>query len=77
MYVCICQAVTDHAIRDEVRAGARTMKDLQQRLGVARCCGRCAPCACEVLTASLHELQPEPLPGAAAPPPALATANTT
>lgn len=75
MYVCICQAVTDHAIHDEVRAGARSMKDLQQRLGVAQCCGRCAPCAREVLSESLHEVRREALPAAVTP--ALATANTT
>lgn len=75
MYVCICQAVTDHEIRDEVRAGARAMKDLQQRLGVAQCCGRCAPCAREVLAESIHEVQREALPAAGAP--AFATANTT
>lgn len=45
MYVCICQAVTDHQIREAVRDGARTLKDLRRELGVTRDCGRCAACA--------------------------------
>lgn len=75
MYVCLCQGVTDHAIRDEVRAGACCMRDLQQRLGVAQCCGRCGPCAREVLAASLKECEREAQPPLM--PLAIATANTT
>lgn len=75
MYVCICQAVTDHEIRDEVRAGAKTMKDLQKRLGVASCCGCCAPCAREVLADGLHEMRREARSTVVAP--VFATANTT
>lgn len=75
MYVCLCQGVTDHAIRDEVRTGACSMRDLQQRLGVAQCCGRCAPCAREVLTESLRDARRDAYPPVE--PPAFATVNTT
>lgn len=57
MYVCLCRAVTDRDIRTEVRAGACCMRDLQQRLGITKSCGRCGPCAREVLAACLHEVQ--------------------
>ena len=43
MYVCICRAVTDRAIRREVDAGACTVRDLRQRLGLGSVCGRCVP----------------------------------
>lgn len=45
MYVCVCQAVTDRQIREAVCNGACSLKELQNRLGVARQCGRCAQCA--------------------------------
>ncbi|MCG3203111.1 MAG: hypothetical protein NFCOHLIN_03030 [Gammaproteobacteria bacterium] len=41
MYVCICNAVTDHDIRDAVEGGARGLEDLRDRLRVATCCGAC------------------------------------
>lgn len=49
MYVCVCQAVTDHQIREAAQGGARTLKDLRRDLGVTRDCGRCASCARECL----------------------------
>lgn len=45
MYVCVCQAVTDHQIREAAHSGARTLRDLRRDLGVTRDCGRCASCA--------------------------------
>jgi bacterioferritin-associated ferredoxin len=45
MYVCVCQAVTEHQIREAAHSGACTLRDLRQTLGVARDCGRCASCA--------------------------------
>lgn len=55
MYVCLCKAVTDRQIQDAVAEGCSSMRDLQTTLGVAACCGKCAPCAKEVLTDALHE----------------------
>lgn len=57
MYVCVCKAVTDRQIRAEVQEGARSMRQLQLRLGVASTCGRCAPCARELLMSCLHETE--------------------
>jgi bacterioferritin-associated ferredoxin len=45
MYVCICKAVTEREIRSCLSEGADSMEGLQDRLGVATCCGRCR---CEV-----------------------------
>lgn len=50
MYVCVCNAVTDCQIREAYCEGACSMRQLRQKLGVAGCCGRCAPCAKDVLS---------------------------
>lgn len=42
MYVCVCKGVTDGQIREAVREGACTVRELRARLGVTTCCGRCA-----------------------------------
>lgn len=57
MYVCLCRSVTDHHIRREVEDGARSMQDLNKRLGVASQCGRCGRCAKSVLDQSVRELR--------------------
>jgi bacterioferritin-associated ferredoxin len=41
MYVCICHAVTDREIREAIDCGARSLTDVQCRLPVGSCCGRC------------------------------------
>lgn len=59
MYVCICNQVSDHQIRREVRAGADSLREVRRRLGVASQCGRCAGCAREVITATQAEVKLE------------------
>jgi bacterioferritin-associated ferredoxin len=49
MYICICNAVTDHEIHACVRDGARTLREISDQLGVATCCGRCAHSASQVI----------------------------
>jgi bacterioferritin-associated ferredoxin len=41
MYVCICNAVTDRAIREAAAGGARSFEDLRGSTGCADCCGSC------------------------------------
>lgn len=50
MYVCICNAVTDHQIRQAAADGAHSLACPQSDLGVATQCGRCADCASRVLS---------------------------
>lgn len=66
MYVCLCKAVTDRQIRECVGEGARSMRDLRQRLGVASQCGKCAGCARELLQESTRSarMMPDALCGA-------------
>lgn len=53
MYVCLCSEVTDHQICAAVAAGATSVGDLGDSLGVARCCGSCEWHAREVLEQAL------------------------
>ena len=59
MYVCLCKAVTDKAIRQQVEAGACSMRELKQNLGVGTQCGKCVCQASDILDAALskHALQ--------------------
>ena len=49
MYVCLCTPITDREIRGCIRAGARTLSDLQMQLGVASQCGMCASAALAIV----------------------------
>lgn len=49
MYICICHAVTDREIRNAVDLGARSLCEVQCRLPVASCCGRCEDTARQVV----------------------------
>lgn len=55
MFVCICNAITDHQIKETVSAGASTLSDLQAQLGVATCCGCCKDLASSFLTAGNNQ----------------------
>jgi bacterioferritin-associated ferredoxin len=49
MYVCICNGITDRAIREAARDGVATLADLRRRTGCADCCGSCGDLAQEIL----------------------------
>ena len=53
MYVCLCNNVTDRAIREAAADGVHTLSELQRRTGCAGTCGSCADLAEEVLRESL------------------------
>jgi bacterioferritin-associated ferredoxin len=56
MIVCVCRRVSDRDIERLARSGCASFDELQMELGVATCCGQCAECARQTLTASLrHE----------------------
>ena len=52
MFVCICNAITDHQIKETIAAGASSLSDLKDQLGVATCCGCCADLATSFITAN-------------------------
>ena len=49
MYICICNAITEKAVRECARQGACSVDQLAFELGVGSGCGRCRDCANEVL----------------------------
>lgn len=55
MYICVCKAVTDKAIRQQVAEGACSMRELKQCLGVGSQCGKCTTAAQDLLNRSLTE----------------------
>ena len=57
MYVCICHAVTDRQIREAVSCGARSLMDVQCKVPVGGCCGRCVDSAHEVIQEELARRQ--------------------
>lgn len=57
MYVCICNGVTDHAIREAVEAGCRSLPELTMRTGCGATCGSCLDMAGDILEASRRELE--------------------
>ncbi len=59
MYVCVCHAVTDHQIRDLVDQGATSLSQVQCRVPVAGCCGRCEDSAREVIDQHLATRRPQ------------------
>ena len=61
MYVCICNAVTERAVREAAQSGVRTLSELSRRTGCADCCGSCADLAGEIL-ADTHRARVLDLP---------------
>lgn len=49
MYICICNAITEKAVRECAQQGACSVDQLAVELGVGSGCGRCRDCANEVL----------------------------
>lgn len=57
MYVCVCKGITDQHIRDEIEAGARQLKDIVNRLNLARDCAQCVEMAREIFDSAYQSFQ--------------------
>ncbi len=55
MYVCICNGVTDHQIREAAANGVRSMAELTMRTGCGATCGTCLETASEILETARAE----------------------
>ncbi len=49
VYVCICNGVTDHQIREAAASGVRTVAELTMRTGCGATCGSCLDMAGSLL----------------------------
>ena len=61
MYVCICNGITDHEIRQAAEAGCKTMGELTMRTGAGANCGSCVEAA-SALLAECRALRELPVP---------------
>ena len=61
VYVCICNGVTDHQIREAADNGCSSVAELTMRTGCGSSCGSCLEMAGELLATAraVHDL---PLP---------------
>jgi bacterioferritin-associated ferredoxin len=53
MYVCICKGVTENQIRDVIRGGLCTRKEISRCLKVGTACGKCNQEVGDLLRSSL------------------------
>ena len=58
MYVCICHAVTDGAIRAAAKSGTKSFRCLSKSLQVATKCGACAIEAKRIFDEAVRENDP-------------------
>ncbi|WP_225765893.1 (2Fe-2S)-binding protein [Stenotrophomonas sp. Marseille-Q4652] len=49
MYVCICNGVTDHQIREAAESGCQSVTELTMRTGCGANCGSCLDMAADLL----------------------------
>jgi bacterioferritin-associated ferredoxin len=56
MYICLCNAVTDHDIRREAADGVQCFSELKARTGCSDCCGSCEPMARATLAKAVEYL---------------------
>ena len=49
MYVCICNGVTDHQIRQAAEQGVANVAELTMRTGCGATCGSCLEMASDLL----------------------------
>jgi bacterioferritin-associated ferredoxin len=49
LYICLCNAVTEGAVRECAKNGVCSLEHLAAELGVGAGCGRCRDCANELL----------------------------
>ena len=58
MIVCHCQGVSDRSIRQAVREGARSVRQVSRVCRAGRMCGGCRPVICELIAAESAEPAP-------------------
>ena len=62
MYVWICNAVTDRAIREAAESGAHSFAEVRRRTGCSDCCGSCEELASQIFHDALARKRTLDLP---------------
>jgi bacterioferritin-associated ferredoxin len=60
MYVCICNGITEKAVREAAAAGVSSLTELTMRTGCAATCGSCAQAAEAVLFEAMPRVSARP-----------------
>ena len=58
VYVCLCNGVTDHQIREAAASGVRSVAELTMRTGCGATCGSCLEMAAAMLEPARAERGP-------------------
>lgn len=58
MYICLCNNITDHAIRRAVESGVGSFEQLVMETGVSASCGSCLSHARECFESARRERVP-------------------
>jgi bacterioferritin-associated ferredoxin len=61
MYVCVCNAITDHEFRANVTSENCTVLTVYQSLGTKPKCGKCVPYAEQLLQQLVEISDPQPM----------------
>ena len=62
MIVCHCQGVSDRSIRQAVREGACTVRQVARACRAGRMCGGCRPVISEIIAAEVTVSERAPVP---------------
>ena len=62
MYVCVCNGVTDHQIREAAANGCRSVAELTMRTGCGAACGTCLDMASDLLNEAREAQRVSPFP---------------
>lgn len=61
MYVCLCNALTDHHVRAAAQAGANRPSEIYRACGCAALCGTCAATVRRILNETVAAALPPDL----------------
>ncbi|MBR1376155.1 MAG: (2Fe-2S)-binding protein [Cardiobacteriaceae bacterium] len=49
MYICICRAISEKKVKESVKEGKKSIKELCNSLGAGNECGKCLPVLAEIV----------------------------
>ena len=58
MFVCLCKGVTDTQIKQSIKNGAESLRDVRRELHVATQCCKCLPQVREIVNDALEAKEP-------------------
>lgn len=61
MYLCVCNAVTDHMVREAIRGGCASFTEVVSETGLTQGCGQCVAKTQTICDRLFHEIEVEEL----------------